>query len=385
MKDKTLRRVFVFFVVIFALVALVAAYAVRSLNRAVASNDWVNHTHAIIAEIDGAFSTLRLGEGAGRAHVFTGAPRDLAAARSAFDVMEEHFEIAKALTRNDAATHERVLRLETLSRARRDLAEQVAEARAADLTENVQALLAADAAVDAIGEIGRAVDTLKETQMALLAARDRASYRQVQTTRWIVSTGVALNLVLFGGVAWLIRDDLAARTRLAATLQEANARLETKVRERTSELAAINGRLVAENLERRWSTQAIEHQLRYNQAIVDAVGDLVFVMTKALNITRLNPAVVHATGWEPQELLGQPIEKIFRWSSGARDGAEANAPMTQALREGRDLKNEWAELSDRRGGNIAARATLFPLRDRDKVVGGILILQLGAKPGGARA
>jgi PAS domain S-box-containing protein len=261
----------------------------------------------------------------------------------------------------------------------------VAEARAADLTENVQALLAADAAVDAIGEIGRAVDTLKETQMALLAARDRASYRQVQTTRWIVSTGVALNLVLFGGVAWLIRDDLAARTRLAATLQEANAQLETKVRERTSELAAINERLVAENLERRWSTQAIEHQLRYNQAIVDAVGDLVFVMTKALNITRLNPAVVHATGWEPQELLGQPIEKIFRWSSGARDSAEANAPMTQALREGRDLKNEWAELSERRGGNIAARATLFPLRDRDKVVGGILILQIGAKPDGVRA
>lgn len=375
MKDPTLRRVFIFFLAIFGVLALVALHAVRTINRSVASADWVNHTHAVITEVEGVLSTVRAGEGALRTYLLTSDRRDLAAAREAFAIMSEHVEVAKALTRSEEAAQQQVRRIESLVNQRSAFADRIAAARAANETEVVQNLLAADAGAEALGEIGRAVEKLKSEQMALLAGRDRESYLQAQMARWIVGTGVALNFILFGAVTWLIRDDLAARRRAAVALQEANTQLDAKVRERTSELAAANERLVAENLERRWANQALEHQLRYNQLIVDSVHDLVFVLTKAMNVTRINPAVVHLTGWQPKELLGSPLHKVVELAKTG-DGAELLpiSPVAQALRDGRELRDCAATVADRRGRRIPARFTLFPLRDRDKVVGGILIV-----------
>ncbi len=375
MKDLTLRRVYVFFLAIFGVLAAVAIYAVAAINRAQVSSDWVNQTHEIVLEVDGVLSTLRAGDGAVRTYLLTGDRRDLAAAREAFAVMTEHVEIAKALTRSDENAHGQVLRLEELANRRSEWAEQVATRREADDVAGVQELLRADAGVDALGEIRRAVERLRGEQMALLAERDRESYLQAQKTRWIVGTGVALNFVLFGAVSWLIRDDLAARRRAAEVLRAANEQLDTKVRERTNELATTNEQLTLENLERRWANQALEHQLRYNQLIVDSVYDAVFVLTKALNVTRINPAVVHLTGWEAKDLLGGPLQRVVQLEEQEAEAALSQiGAISQALREGRELRERPAWIEDRRGRKVAAKATLFPLRDRDKVVGGILIV-----------
>lgn len=382
MNDHTLRRIFVFFLVIFGVLGVIAVFAVRNINRSVASNDWVNHTHAVISEVEGVLSTLRAGDGATRTYLMTGDRRDLAAAREALAIMGEHVEVAKALTRNEQVTHQQVLRLEALVNQRGDFAEEIAAARNANQPGVVQNLLAADTGIEALGEVRRVVGKIKADQMALLAGRDREAYLQAQTTRWIVGTGVAFNFILFGVVTWLIRDDLATRRRLATTLQETNDQLEAKVLERTTELAASNERLVNENLEGRWTNQALEHQLRYNQLIVDSVKDLVFVLTKAMNITRINPAVVHLTGWDPKELLGGPLAKVVR-SAEIDDAAGGHLPVhpiLQAMREGHELPNHAAIIEDHRGRKIPAYFTLFPLRDRDKVVGGILVVHTPMTP-----
>ena len=155
----------------------------------------------------------------------------------------------------------------------------------------------------------------------------------------------------------------------------ANEQLDTKVRERTTELATTNEQLTLENLERRWTNQALEHQLRYNQLIVDSVYDAVFVLTKALNVTRINPAVVHLTGWEAKDLLGGPLQRVVQLEEKNAEVALSQiGAISQALREGRELRERPAWVEDRRGRKVAAKVTLFPLRDRDKVVGGILIV-----------
>ena len=51
-------------------------------------------------------------------------------------------------------------------------------------------------------------------------------------------------------------------------------------------------------------------------------------------------------------------------------------PIARALKDGRDLRDQNAFVVDTRGRKIAVRFTLFPLRDRNKVVGGIVTLQV---------
>ena len=48
MNDKIIRRLVALFVDIATVLLVVALVAVRNINRAEASSDWVNQTHAVI-------------------------------------------------------------------------------------------------------------------------------------------------------------------------------------------------------------------------------------------------------------------------------------------------------------------------------------------------
>ena len=128
--------------------------------------------------------------------------------------------------------------------------------------------------------------------------------------RYTVWTGVVLDVLLLAVSGWLIRDDIAARRRLAEALEEANRGLSEKVRERTAELEASNKELLAENPSASGPTRLLEHQLRYNHLIVDSINDLVLVLTKALNISRVNPAVALETGMSATDLVGLPLSRV---------------------------------------------------------------------------
>ncbi len=374
--DRTMRRVFAFFAVIAVVLLGVVTVAVRNIASSERASDWVNHTHAVILEVDAVLASVHIGDGALRTFAMTGDVRDQAAAREAFAEMSEHLEIAKALTRDEAPQRDQVLQLETMANKRAEVARAVFAAWASDRAAATRLLLGADADLATMSAIRRAVEKLKADEMALLAERDTAAYLQAQTTRWTVWTGVALDVLLLAGAAWLIRDDLAARRRAATALAEANAQLEIKVRERTAELATANENLSAENLERRWANQALEHQLRYHQLIVNAINDPVFVVTKALNISRVNPAAVHASGWTPAELINRPLLSLVQLTTSA----ELVEPLAQALREGRDLRDHAATFADKAGRTTPVRITLFPVRDGDKIVGGVAVVELPARP-----
>ena len=383
--DKTIRRVLACFLLISVVLLVVAIEAVRNINRSVASSDWVNHTHAVILEAEGLLSAVHAGDGAMRTFLLTGDARDQAACREAFGKVTEHLEVAKALTRSEPAQNQQLLQLEALAGKREDFVREILTVRQLGNQEAVRKLLAADGSGEAIRDLQRKVEKLKSDEMVLLAERDTAAYAQAQTTRWTVWVGVVLDVLLLGGAAWLIRDDIAARRQVAAALAAANEQLEAKVGERTTELAAANAQLLLENLERQWTNQSLEHQLRYNQHIINSISDLVFVLTKATNISRVNPAVVHLTGLEAADLINQPLSRFVHL--GSRD-SQLSAPMMDpivlALKEGRDLRDQPAILEDRRGRQTPVRFTLFPLRDRDKVVGAVVTLQVNRPSGEIR-
>ena len=382
MNDKTIRRILVFFLLISVVLIGVAVEAVRNINRSTATSDWVNHTHAVILEAEELMSALQAGDGALRTYILSGDARDLAAGREALAQMAEHLEVGKALTRAEPVQSQQFAQLEFLTGKHTDFVRDVFAARQAGNQEELKKLLAGDAGGEALKEIRRKIEKLKADEMTLLADRDTAAYASAVSTRWTVWLGVVLDVLLLAGAGWLIRDDIAARRRAAASLEEANARLESRVKERTAELAAANVKLSLENLERQWANQALEHQLRYNLSIINSIADLVFVLTKTTNISRVNPAVVHLTGLEPADLVNQPLSRFVHLTSGRSDqSAPMIDPIVLALKEGRELHDFPAIVADRKGRQTPVRFTFSPLRDGDKVVGGVVTLQL-TRPAG---
>lgn len=375
MNDKIIRRLLALFAVIAAILVAVAIVAVRNINRAVAASDWVNHTHAVILELGEIRSAFHASDAALSTLALTGGPLDEAACREAEADLSEHIEVAKALTRNAPSQAAQIGRLETLAAARTKLTRDVLAARSEGNTGAIGSLLAADAAAGTIMEVRRVVEGMKLEQMGLLADRDTAAYVQAQTTRWTVWSGVILNFLLLGLTAWLVMDDVAARRRAAAIMREANEQLEIKVKERTADLTRSNERLEAENLERRWSAQALEHQLRYNELIINSISDLVMVLTKAQNISRINPAVGHLTGFDSTQVINRRLPDLVRLKEVPRHLAASADPVGQALKDGRDVREMAATIIDRQSREIPVRFNLFPIRDHDKVVGAVVVLR----------
>jgi CHASE3 domain sensor protein len=372
--DKTIWRVLAFFILILGVFATTAFISIRNINKDVAGSDWVNHTHAVILQAEGLRSDLYIGDGAAHSFVVTGDARDRRASIEALSDVGDHLDILAALTRNEAAQKDEVTQVAALVGPRVDFLRGILKARQSGDSPALRATLADDAGQPVLKEIQRAVGKLKDDELALLTDRDTASFVQAQTTRWTVWAGVILDFLLLSGAGWLIRDDLAARRRAAALLQGSNELLEEKVLERTTELASANEGLRSENLERRWTNQGLEHQLRYNHLIINSISDLVLVLTKATNISRVNPAVVRLSGREAHELIQLPLSGFVRlFHSGPVPMID---PIVQAMNEGHDIRDHVAIATDKLGREIPVRLSLFPLRDRDKIVGAVVILQV---------
>lgn len=373
--DRTLRRVLAFFALIAAVLVAVVAISLHNLSRSIATSDWVNHTHALITELDALQPTLAAAEGELSRYLLTADARDHEAYRDKFAELGERVDVVAALTAGSPEEEQQFAAIAEVLARRAARASRISTLKKSGDAAALQQFLAEDAENGDQRELTRLIEKFREHQTGLLSSRDRASFQQAQTMRWTVLGGLGLDLLLLVGAAWLIRDDLAARRQAARVLQQDKEQLEARVRERTVELTATNARLAAQNLEERWAKQAIEHQNRYNLLIIDSISDAVFVVTKLMNISRMNPAAVHLTGCEPAELIDKPLSRIL-WLAGDAGPAKATFdPLARTLVEGHELRDKSAFVATKGGQSTAVRLSVYPLRDRDKVVGGVVVLQ----------
>ncbi len=374
MRDRAIRRVLLFFVAIGAILAAVALASLWNIDREGESSDWVNHTHAVILELKGVMGALDAADGEAASYAVAADPRFRAACRGSLSDLGEHLALAAALTRNEPSQHSQVLRLQSLAEARADVDRDIL--RAAD-RDAAAAIIRANAERGSTAGIRSLADALVGQEIALLEARDRASFVQERRVRLTVWAGAAIDMALLLGVARLIAAYARTRRAAARALEEANAVLEPRVRERTADLAAANRRLTEDNIERKWANLALQHQLHYNELIVNSIADLVLVVTKAMNVSRINPAVVRLVGREAEEIINKPLSGVVA-IDGDPVGANADplGPLSRALAEGHELRDTPVLVGDRGGRPVRALLSLYPVRDQDKVVGGVVILRV---------
>src|SRR4051812_33740966 len=124
-RENIVKRVVVIFLFVLVTISLVAYITVDNVRKSTETGLWVNNTHAIILETDGILSSLRKGDAALRSYLITGAARDQAAYRQAYQEMLEHLSVAEALTKNEAGQNQRLAALRPLIGHRIDLTRAV--------------------------------------------------------------------------------------------------------------------------------------------------------------------------------------------------------------------------------------------------------------------
>ena len=228
----------------------------------------------------------------------------------------------------------------------------------------------------------------KTAGWGVIVGYDEAEFLKTQRAFRVITAVFlgSLLLVLAGIVILVTRFALKPLGELAVAAGEiakknldpvvAPPRRDDEVGRLTQAFIDMRDALKAQHLERRWASQSLEHQLRYNQLIIDSIAELVFVLTKALNISRVNPAVLHTTGHTEIDLIKAPLGRIVRLLPSP---GETAAPTTEilalALKEGRSLHELPAVVQDKAGRDLPVLLTLVPLRDDNRVVGGVVTLR----------
>ncbi|MCX8155591.1 MAG: PAS domain-containing protein [Verrucomicrobiae bacterium] len=183
----------------------------------------------------------------------------------------------------------------------------------------------------------------------------------------------ALGLAACVAALWGLRGRLVVAAEDFHALQAENERLRETLETQSARLVAAGETLKDETLENVWTSQSLEHQVRYANTLINALGEPLLVISKAGNITRVNPAVLKATGYTEAELISSPLHKIFR--AAFEDMQTKVDPLPPALKEGRELLERTGYLVNKQGAIIPMHFSLFPLRDQEKVVAGILLLR----------
>ena len=134
--------------------------------------------------------------------------------------------------------------------------------------------------------------------------------------------------------------------------------------------------LKAQYLERRWASQALEHQLKYNNLIIDTIDELVFVVTKAFHVSRINPAVTRVAGYRQTDVLKTRLEKLLSLVPAAGDAGPANVDVLKAVVQAGESRHDLpATLVAKDGARLQVLLTLVPLRDANQVVGAVITLK----------
>jgi len=366
MNENIEKRLVAIFLLMLVILAGVAGLALRTIRQSRDKSDWVNLTHDIILGANAAAGLLHAGDASMNAYLLTGDTRDQENYRAAYRAMVTQLDATVGTARSDPYRPD-FLSLTNLIGRHINFTRSLVQAREQGGEAAARQFAQTHPDGSSTGDIDRLTSLINEHEESLLRQRDHEAWEQARNTTRVIAAGVAVNFALLLLAGLLIRDDLKSRRIAATAMAKANAQLEAKVKERTAELLLSNQSLKKENMERRWSWQALDHQFRYNELIVNAISEMIFVVSKALNVSRVNPAVTHATQWEAQDLVSQPIDRVLQIPA---DGP-AN-PISSALNEGRELQEGAAVVLAKSGAAIPVRFNLIPLRDGNKVVGGVL-------------
>ena len=233
----------------------------------------VEHTWAVIGEIQSTVSTLKDAETGQRGYLLTGMTSFLAPYQAAIEATPAHLARLRALTADNPAQLARMGEIDDLVKAKLDELAGTIRLHAAGNSPEALRTVEAGFGNQAMERIRETAAAMREEETRLLAQRSLGARRAAARLTAASLVGGLAFLALLGGLFGVARRDLLGRERAEAAARETQEQLSTTLR---------------------------------------SIGDAVLAADREGRVTFLNPVAERLTGWTTQDALGKPVENVFR-------------------------------------------------------------------------
>jgi PAS domain S-box-containing protein len=287
-----------------------------------ASNRWVQHTHAVLRNIQDLLLAMKNIESSTREFVLTGKESDLQTYHANVLKVDQYQEDIRSLTVDNPLQQRRLPVLARLA------AESVQHAESIINLRRDQGLAAALAAI-AISRDRQAMDdflalagNMQDEELRLRAERMAETQRDLSQTKIILTIVPLLGILIVGGAAWSALSDSSSRERAEEELKASEEKYRT---------------------------------------LLDGVQDYaIFMLDPHGQVLSWSASAEHLKGYTAEEIIGQNFERFF-----VRGDIERGRPrevLRIAATSGRH--EEFTTRVRKNGTEFLASVTFIALRDK---------------------
>jgi PAS domain S-box-containing protein len=337
MKWSTEKKIAIGIAAVLMVLMINALISYRATRRLIANNQWVTHTHEVLAELEATLSIAKDAETGQRGYVITGKESYLEPYQRALEQIDDHLQRLDQLTADNPDQQERLPLLKRLVSERFEMLRRGVELKRSGDNAKLQEHFAAGRGKVRMDALRQIVAEMTDEEKALLKIRDAES--QVSSRDAILTFSLAslIACALLFVVAYVIIRDLAVRKRAAELLHQ----------------------------QREWL-----------RVTLSSIGDGVIATDTNGLILFINPVAEALTGRRQAEAEGQPLTEVFSIVNEQTRQAVDN-PALQAIKDGHivGLANHTL-LITRAGGEIPIDDSGAPIRGVDgKILGAVLIFR----------
>ncbi len=254
------------------LVAANGAVSYFNTSQLSKNEQLVTHTHQVLAELKGTFSTLKEAEAGQRGYLLTQDPAYLEPYYAALTQNSSHLQSLQQLIADNPAQQKRLAVLKEKTRQRIRILNETLDVQKAKGFIDAQQVIQTGKGKRVTDEIRQIITQIETTQQTLLKQRSEQSKASFQKTIATLSLATLLNLIFLGLLYYFINRNITKRQEAAAQIEESEAQF----------------RLLAEN-----STDMISRHTPQ--------GVYFYV----------SPASKRILGYEPEKLIGHSVCEFF--------------------------------------------------------------------------
>jgi len=296
------------FIGVIVVVAGINVVSYLSTTSLISAGHLVTHTYLVLEKLEEIRTDLSDAATDQSNYVITGREAFQGGYRMAVGALRRDVSDLRALT---ADNPEQQLRLEELQPTIEETIVELTgtlEARKAGGLDAAQERIRSGRGTRLVEAVHQSIDTMRRAEETSAAEGAQRASDGARATLAALIAGSVVALLALVLAMYRINRSVAKRRAAERALREAYKTLDTRVEQRTADLALVNTELRAEVAER---TRA-EEQIREQAALLDHARDAISVRDLENRIRFWNKGAERIYGWTPEEALGREATLLLK-------------------------------------------------------------------------